>query len=126
MAFKVQDQFNKGFPDVICSFNGTTALVELKYREDYPARVDTCYPPGSGVTPEQERHLKKWQRGKGLALVLSGVARDWCLVTVDDALTVKTRDKWLEAALAHGEGYPSLIQAANIIEVLRYDYYAKM
>lgn len=60
LAYKVQDAFVKGLPDVVAQINGLTFWIELKTLKHAPVREST--PWKVGVTMEQRRWLTAWNR----------------------------------------------------------------
>lgn len=60
LAYKVQDAFVKGLPDVVAQVDGRTYWIELKTLDHAPVREDT--PWRVGVTMEQRRWLQAWNR----------------------------------------------------------------
>lgn len=85
VAWKVQDAFNAGLPDVFWRGPwGGGGVIEMKYQPEVPVREST--PCTIAVTSEQRRHLKQWG-GEGLyyskraAFVLYGLA-EWCYLLV--------------------------------------------
>ncbi len=119
IAWKQQDAFIKGRPDVLFSIfdhiNGhmLTGLLELKYDSAWPARHTTLI--DVGLTGEQYRHLQIWYQNwedARAAMVLFGVGKDWFLFPHDSEI-VKPGSKWSRAdiiagAVAIGIGYNSL------------------
>lgn len=79
VAWKVQDAFKRGLPDVLGHVEGTAYLLELKYRESMPARSETLV---QRLEPsiEQLRHLAEWHHAGGIAGLLMGSGRDWWLI----------------------------------------------
>lgn len=118
-AWKVQDAFNAGLPDVLFSVPGSKAglrlngLLELKYDPAWPARATTSI--DIGLTAEQFRHLDHWARQNNdprLAVVLFGVGKDWWLFPHSAAVlapgTKWLKDQIIKSAWCAGEGYSSL------------------
>lgn len=60
LAYKVQDAFVKGLPDLTLIQGGQTYWVELKTLDHAPVREGT--PWRIGVTAEQRRWLQAWNR----------------------------------------------------------------
>jgi hypothetical protein len=82
VAWKVQDAFNAGLPDVFWRGPwGWGGVIEMKYQPARPVRADT--PLTVAVTPEQRRHLKEWAGDKGHAFVLYGLERTAYLLSLD-------------------------------------------
>ncbi len=75
---RVEDSLGSGFPDVSWASSGVEGILELKHRDDWPAR------PG---TPVKFRHLSEDQvlwlsdrgRAGGNAKLLAQIARDYFL-----------------------------------------------
>lgn len=98
LAYKVQDAFVKGLPDVVAQQGGWTYWIELKTLDHAPVREDT--PWRVGVTTEQRRWLMAWNRAAGAvdmptvgtlpAFVLLWVDRDktWYALAPDIPETV--------------------------------------
>lgn len=119
IAWKQQDAFIKGRPDVLFSImddaDGAmlTGMLELKYDPAWPARETTLI--DVGLTAEQFRYLQIWYenwRDPRAAMVLFGVGKDWFLFPHDSAI-VKPGSKWMKStivveAAAAGVGYNSL------------------
>lgn len=99
-AWKVQDAFRKGLPDVDVCVRGSAHKLELKYVKDYPTRESTRL--RIALTREQHRYLDEWARAGGSALVLVGVGRDWYLLAYDDAREPLLVDELLARARAYG------------------------
>lgn len=112
-AWKVQDAFNAGLPDVSLRVGAAAAYLELKYVKEYPVRSSTNV--WIGLSANQRQHLREWRgsRGDGLGFVLLGVGRDWYLLDPEDpyrhgernaqghpGLTREELERW---ALARGE-----------------------
>jgi len=83
-ALKVEDNTNGGFPDTVCSFDGDSALIELKYAEKLPVKGSSKIHPV--LSAPQARHLELWaEQGKGLGLICLGIQAGydqpdrWCL-----------------------------------------------
>lgn len=77
VAWKVEDAFRKGLPDVVWRVESAAGFMELKYLEKFPARPSTKV--RVKVTPNQMRHLLEWKGRHGFAYLLVGVGREWFL-----------------------------------------------
>lgn len=89
VAWKVEDAYAAGKPDVDCCFNGVVAKIELKYEAAWPARAmtplwfsyrDKVTKAKAIVTAGQWNHLEQWRQAGGLAFVLIGIGREWLLL----------------------------------------------
>lgn len=100
VAWKVQDAFRTGVPDVDYCLGGVSGKLELKYRRTAPKRATTRIEPG--VTVEQLRHLTAWAAAGGLAHVLYGLERRWWLLEPDRAVTKLLVSELDEHALDRG------------------------
>lgn len=115
VAWKVQDQFNAGLPDVSLRVGEVAGYLELKYVKDYPARDST--PIWVKVSASQRAHLQEWRGPEraGAAFVLLGVDQDWYLLDVSDLF---------EMADTYGhrnsKGHPGLPQ--RVMEAVALDY----
>lgn len=79
VAWKVEDAYRAGVPDLDVVIQGNASKVELKY---HPWRDRFDNPEAElvlGLRPGQVRHLKEWDRGGGLGFVLVGLGREWFL-----------------------------------------------
>lgn len=89
VAWKVQDAFNAGLPDVDVVFSGVAAKLELKYDVAWPKRpgtpvwfstLDKVTRAKAIVSAAQFNHLQQWHQGGGNAFVLIGIGREWVLL----------------------------------------------
>lgn len=78
VAWKVQDQFNRGLPDVDVCVDGVAAKLELKYVPKVPVRPTTAIKVDLSI--EQRRRLFEWQGAGGNAGVVLGVDKLWFLL----------------------------------------------
>lgn len=62
LAYKVQDAFVKGLPDVVAMLEGRTFWLEIKTLDHAPVRAGTDWK--IGVTMEQRRWLNAWNRAE--------------------------------------------------------------
>jgi hypothetical protein len=97
LAWKVQDAFNGGLPDIDCCFSGTEAKIELKYLDAWPAREETLVwcstldkvtKAKALVSATQHNHLEQWHMCGGNAFVLLGVGKQWLLFRQGDYLNI--------------------------------------
>lgn len=70
VAYKVQDAFVKGLPDVVANVRGKTFWIELKVLAHAPVREGSEWKVG--VTKEQRRWLQSWNRASLFAPTAPG------------------------------------------------------
>lgn len=89
VAWKVQDAFNGGLPDVDVCFHGTVAKIELKFEPVQPKRettplwfseIDKVLKHKGIVSAKQWNHLEQWCQAGGTSLILIGVVKSWFLL----------------------------------------------
>ena len=80
VAWKVQDAYNGGLPDVdfVTGVN-EVAKIELKYIDSFPAKPETTC-PRLMPTEGQFNHLEEWELGGGFSTMLIGVGDEWFLI----------------------------------------------
>lgn len=91
LAWKVQDQYFSGMPDVLLNARGVVALCELKYEPKYPRTGDPKLfveesLGGKGLKVLQRNRLQEWTDAGGLGLVFFGIDRDGFLVWFEDCV----------------------------------------
>lgn len=134
LAWKIQDAFVTGRPDVMfnvkdpkLNFGRIIGWLELKYDMAWPKRPDTTI--DVGVTAEQMNHLKTWYRlgrDQRTAVVLYGVGEDWWMFK-HTAVVLVPNSKWtradiIESSWFSGQGYNSLSTIWNTLTALpRFD-----
>lgn len=87
VAYKVQDAFVKGLPDVVANLSGRTIWLELKVLKHAPVRASS--PWRIGVTMEQRRWLNAWNRAAGgvdCAFIFLWLNREKTWFTLDPSL----------------------------------------
>ena len=89
VAWKVEDKFFSGMPDVDAMFDGVAAKIELKYEPKWPGRPDTTLwfsynnkddKQKTIVSAIQHNYLTQYKDAGGNAFVLIGVGKDWLLL----------------------------------------------
>lgn len=115
VAWKVQDAFNAGLPDVDFCLHGVAGKLELKYVKEYPKRASTTVKVAT--SPNQKRFLAEWAGAGGIALVLVGVDHDWYLLDEADADDL-TRRELEDRSLGWG-GFDKLEALPDVLEDLR-------
>ena len=78
VAWKVQDVYRPGLPDVLGCWRGLGYIIENKYVKAWPKRGTTDIPVAVSAT--QRKHLTDWTEAGGSAFVLLGVDHDWFLM----------------------------------------------
>lgn len=78
VAWKVQDVYRPGLPDVLGCWRGVGFIIENKYVPAWPKRSSTSI--AIAVSPTQRKHLTDWSEAGGPAFVLLGVDHDWFLL----------------------------------------------
>ena len=84
IAWKVEDAYNGGKPDVDFVFKGVSGKIELKYIDAWPAKEDKLITfsrdskldQNKVISPGQYNHLEQWAQGEGLSLVFIGVGKE--------------------------------------------------
>lgn len=77
VAWKVEDRYRAGIPDLDVCIHGNQSKVELKYLPWKEAYDDPQAEVVLGLRTGQVRHLKEWDRAGGLGFVLVGIGREW-------------------------------------------------
>lgn len=126
VAWKVQDAFNAGLPDVDACFNGKACKIELKYEPNPPVHsttplwfstVDKVLKRRAIVSGAQWNYLKEWHDAGGLAFVLIGVKQTWYLLKQggyeNQPMTIEELETCCEC---WGEGYADLAVIPSFIE----------
>lgn len=110
VAWKVEDKFFSGMPDVDAMFDGTAAKIELKYEAKWPVRPDTklwfSYNNPKDkvhtiISAIQWNYLEQYKNARGNAFVFIGVGKDWLLLehgTFDNV--PMTKDELAQVAVA--------------------------
>lgn len=127
VAWKVEDAFNGGKPDVDFVFRGVSGKCELKYISAWPSRDDKLITfsrdselnQNKVVSPGQYNHLDEWQRGGGLSFVFIGVDKEWFLFSFtefQDGLNdgIKKAD-FYKLSLFYGDSYNSIAWVPQFI-----------
>ena len=86
VAWKIEDKFRMGLPDVLVCLQGRAMLLELKYLPDFPKRASTQV--RTNLTGPQRQHLVTWLRAGGEAALVMGIGKE---ILVLDPLTCPDR-----------------------------------
>ncbi len=114
VAWKIQDIYNAGLPDVTFIMDGHAGFLELKRNPEYPKRLSSRVV--IAATMEQRRRLIEGRAAGGSVWLLLAVGEDWYLfdpisleaqgwvVTLGDLLRGNCR--WPTASVIHPEDDP--------------------
>ncbi len=77
LAWKVQDAYRSGLPDVDAIVNGHVVKLELKYANGWPPRGGALQ---TTLKPTQRAHLIAWADAGGDAFILLGVGKKFYVI----------------------------------------------
>jgi hypothetical protein len=86
VAWKIQDMYNAGLPDVAYIIDGRTGFLELKRVPAWPKRASSLVP--LAATREQRRQLLEGREAGGACFLLLSVGKEWFLL---DPLVLEAR-----------------------------------
>lgn len=99
IAWKLQDRYKKGCPDVWYCLTGTQGWFEMKYHKAWPKGADTMV--HVRVSVEQRRHLAQAYAARCDASVVLGVGREVFLLPYGCAVEL-TQAEIRAQAMWHG------------------------
>lgn len=118
IAWKVEDRYNAGYPDVDCNFEGIFTKIELKRKPERPSNPDTMLTFSRDkegnktiLSVQQKRRMLEWRDAGGNCYVFISIERLWYLVPVIDIKNSGMSQREIaEAAVVHGDLTPNSLR----------------